>query len=421
MNIEKKDYLLNQSKTFCLAPWVSLYINPSGNVTPCCIYDENYSFGNINSQSLNEIYNKPEVEIVKSNMIDGICINQCSNCYNSEKLNFESYRSRINKKYENIISIIEGDEKMNFHLWDVRITNLCNFKCRMCYHGLSSHWYSDAKKLGMEVSNSSIIELNNPNDFLNQLEPHYEYVEEIYFAGGEPLMMQEHYDILDKLIELNKTDVIIRYSTNFSNLKYKNKHIFDYWKHFKNLELYISVDGVNKIGEYVRKGFKNEIFHNNVNEFLKSEIKPKAFGFAVTFGSLNYLHLFDIVLDFFNNNYINMNEDKLIEKSIFFNPITEPAYYDCSYLPENYKSQFFKRLENFELELLQFNLNEQTINWIIQQLNFVYDFSKSNVFNKEKIEEMIKINNILDVSRNENFYETFDYFSELNNIVCNSI
>jgi organic radical activating enzyme len=404
---------------------MSIHAWPDGNVFPCCVWDVDYPFGNVNENTLSEIYNSDIAKDTRLKMLRGEKIEACYRCNMSST---ETYRTRINRLYNHTFEYVDkikrdgSIDNLNFHLWDLRISNLCNFKCRSCGHGLSSSWYEESLLLNkFENTGKAIININNKIEFIKMIEPHYEYVEEIYFAGGEPLMMQEHYDILDKLIELNKTDVIIRYSTNFSNLKYKNKHIFDYWKHFKNLELYISVDGVNKIGEYVRKGFKNEIFHNNVNEFLKSEIKPKAFGFAVTFGSLNYLHLFDIVLDFFNNNYINMNEDKLIEKSIFFNPITEPAYYDCSYLPENYKSQFFKRLENFELELLQFNLNEQTINWIIQQLNFVYDFSKSNVFNKEKIEEMIKINNILDVSRNENFYETFDYFSELNNIVCNSI
>ena len=68
--------------------------------------------------------------------------------------------------------------------------------------------------------------------------------------------MPEHYQILDKLIELGRTNVKIRYSTNFSKFKFGKKHVFDYWKQFKNLQLWVSVDGIGKIGEYVRHGFK---------------------------------------------------------------------------------------------------------------------------------------------------------------------
>ena len=63
--------------------------------------------------------------------------------------------------------------------------------------------------------------------------------------------MPEHYQILDKLLELGRTDVQIRYSTNFSRFKFGKKHVFDYWRHFKNLQVWISVDGIGKVGEYV--------------------------------------------------------------------------------------------------------------------------------------------------------------------------
>ena len=116
--------------------------------------------------------------------------------------------------------------------------------------GLSSSWYSDNKELasnerlkeiGSDYYNnvdkdrtSSLISVNDKVSFLELLQPHYDCVDEIYFAGGEPLVMPEHYQILDKLLELGRTDVNIRYSTNFS------KMVFILYVNLKNkiLKLY---------------------------------------------------------------------------------------------------------------------------------------------------------------------------------------
>jgi len=344
---------LKESKTFCLAPWLSIHTWPDGKTYPCCVWNSGEPVGNINDESLDKLWNNDVMKKTRVGMLKGEKISSCRRCYNLEETGDGSYRKRINNEHWGKIHYIDNTDVdgnlniMNLHLWDIRISNFCNFKCRSCGFGLSSSWYSDAKALGQNPE-KALININDKASFMDMLEPHYNCVDEIYFAGGEPLIMPEHYQILDKLIELGRTDVNIRYSTNFSKLSFKGKHIFDYWKKFPNLELYISIDGVGKIGEYVRKGYDDKIFNQNIIDYKNSGIRHTDYAYAITYGALNYLHLFDMVLDFIERDFIDTELEKET-RTLFFSPIDYPTHYDSAFLPDLFKEKFRKRLEGLNL------------------------------------------------------------------------
>lgn len=415
-----KKYLLTESKAFCLAPWMSIHTWPDGKVYPCCLWDSNSPVGSLDVNTMDEIWNSERLKEGRVNMMNDIKHNSCTRCYELEDITGSSYRKTINKIHSKTIDYLDETEEdgtlnnQKFGLWDIRISNFCNFKCRSCGTELSSSWYSDALKLGKKMRNNKpVITIGDKVDFMNVLEPHFEYVNEIYFAGGEPLIMPEHYEILDKLIEKNKTDTIIRYSTNFSILTYRNKQIFDYWKNFDNLELFVSVDGINEIGEYVRKGFKDEIFIKNVNDFFNSGVRYKNFGYIITYGILNYLHLFDMVIYFFQNNLLNkklrLDRHVLYE----FSPINQPDHYDCSFLPDEYKETFKTRLDGFRDELVEINVEGFVINEMMKKLTDVYTYSLKNTFNKQIINNFIYTTELVDGVRNEKFEEIFPHYKNL--------
>jgi sulfatase maturation enzyme AslB (radical SAM superfamily) len=252
---------------------------------------------------------------------------------------------------------------------------------------------------------------------MDMINPHYQYVEEIYFAGGEPLMMPEHYEILDKLVEEGRTETAIRYSTNFSKLRFGKKNILDIWKNFKNLSLYISVDGVGNIGEYVRKGYKHQEFIDNIKLFRESGIEYKEFGYMVTYGTLNYLHLFDLIIEFIKEGILDTTmHDKQITVTLV--PITQPSYYNCQFLPSWVKRDFKLRLDNFKDELNNFDCDEYFIKEIIQKLKSVYDRSMDIDFNLDEMLELKSYTNKLDKLRSENFNTTFEkYYGNIDNLL----
>jgi radical SAM protein with 4Fe4S-binding SPASM domain len=405
-----KDKLLNESKVFCMAPWVSVHAWPNGNMYPCCLWKSNEPIGNLNNENFEDILNNDIMKETRLKMLNGEKVSQCDRCYVVETETIYGYRKRLNSNFADSFDIVEttqedgGIKEMKLKLWDIRISNFCNFKCRSCGHELSSSWYNDSIGMGRNMEGvKPVISIDDKNNFMETLLPHFEYVEEIYFAGGEPLIMPEHYEILDKLIEMGKTDVRIRYSTNFSKLIYKGKHIFEYWKQFPNLELFISVDGVNEIGEYVRKGFNTELFKNNITDFFNQDIQYFNYGYIVTYSILNYIHLFDLILYLFENDLLNKELTNQKQTRIEFSPVTEPSYYSVTILPENYKDDFKNKLNNFGEVLDQRGVSIEIKTDILNKLESVYSFSKSGDYNDKEFNNFLSVTKKLDSLRNENY------------------
>lgn len=407
------------SKTICLAPWISIHHWPNGKTYPCCLWDSQDPIGDLNQQSLKEIWNSDKLKAARKGMLNGEKISSCSRCYELESTGEHSYRERINEQHSKYLPYLDKThtdgtlDTMNLHLWDLRISNFCNFKCRSCGADLSSSWHEDTIKLGKVDQNSkALISITDKSKFLEDIEPHYRCVDEIYFAGGEPLLMPEHYQILERLIEIGRTEVNIRYSTNFSKLNFGKKSILEYWKNFKNIELYISVDGVGSVGEYVRKGYDDLTFIQNVQTLRNSHINPYALGYTITYGVLNLLHLFDMILEFMKNDlldYKTFNHGS--SPSLVFNPITYPPYYDCKFIPTRYKNYFINRSSKFNYELKKLGACDAFIEYIQSKFIPIKNHITSEEFNQNNMNEFVSITDRLDVIRKEKFSNTFKYYS----------
>ncbi len=420
-----KDFLLNKSKVFCFAPWMSIHAWPNGNAYPCCMWNSSKPIGFYSESSIDELMNSNILKETRIKMLNEERVEFCKNCYHQDNIDRHSYRMEMTKTYKGCFDIIHNIDKdgglkeIKPKLWDIRFSNICNFKCRTCGPELSSSWYQDAIniKRGM-MHNKALINISKTSNIFEELKEYYDHVEEIYFAGGEPLIMNEHYLILDELIKRKKTNTIIRYSTNFSVLQYKHWDVLDLWKHFPNLSVYISVDGIGDIGEYIRCGFKTDVFLKNVFEFFKRDIKPKNFAFMITYGTLNYLHLFDFIIEIIKN----LDDDwiKRLDRTIFdFCPINYPKMYDCSFLPTRYKEQFYERFINFENELREIGLSTQARYDIIKKLSIVYIHSTKNEFNMKAMNELVAETVNLDGIRNESFSDTFPYYGSVENLLKN--
>lgn len=406
-----------------MAPWMSSHTWPDGRVFPCCTWDTSEVIGNINDNTLEEIWNSEKYKKLRLDMLSETPVKSCERCYRMDNSGDMTYRNKINEWLDENFNYVEETHddghspNFNLHLWDFRISNFCNFKCRSCGLELSSSWFNDTKEMGhLNGHESALINVNDKASFMDMLLPHYKCVEEVYFAGGEPLMMPEHYQIMDKLIELGRTDVTLRYSTNFSVLKFKDLHVFDYWKQFPNLQLFISVDGVKEIGEYVRKGYKHDLFVKNVNDFIDSGIKYENLAFVVTYGSLNYLHMFDLILNFIENGFIGSKKS-----NIYFSPIHEPKYYNCSYLPKKIKDEFKHRMSSFRSELRAYKLSDFYIESFMQKLQMIYDTSNLNDFSLYHMTDCKDMTIKLDNIRKENIMNIMPYFKSYDDFIDNQI
>jgi MoaA/NifB/PqqE/SkfB family radical SAM enzyme len=291
---DREEFLLKDSKTFCIYPWIHLHAYPTGEAYPCCHAEMKPGVvGNCRTQTLEEIWTGKPMQDLRNAMLTETPHAACTRCYEQEESGFFSGRRSANKHHGHHVKKLETNP-FEMTYWDIRFSNLCNLKCRSCGHIFSSQWYQDQAKLaGPEWKQRNTV-LNYAGrtelDMWEQLEPHLDYVEQIYFAGGEPLLMEEHYRILDELVRRKRFDVRLIYNTNFTHTDLKGNSVFEYWSQFDSVAVGASLDAMGIRGEYIRKGTDWAVVEQNRRDMLT--ICPEVdFYISPTLSIMNALHL----------------------------------------------------------------------------------------------------------------------------------
>jgi sulfatase maturation enzyme AslB (radical SAM superfamily) len=332
---DREEFLLKDSKTFCMYPWIHLHAYPTGEAYPCCHAEMKPGImGNCRTNTLEEIWRGEPMQKLRADMLSETPHAACTRCYEQEESGFFSGRKSANKHHgHHIKKLAENPFEMTY--WDIRFSNLCNLKCRSCGHIFSSQWYQDQAKLaGPEWKERNTV-LNyagrTETDMWEQLEPHLDYVEQIYFAGGEPLLMDEHYRILDELVRRGRFEVRLIYNTNFTHTDLKGRSVFEYWKKFKSVAVGASLDDMGARAEYIRKGTDWDVVRQNRQDMLS--ICPDVdFYISPTLSIMNAWHLSE-----FHRAWV---EQGLIRaQDLNVNILQDPPHYRVDIAPSDYKAQ----------------------------------------------------------------------------------
>lgn len=216
-------------------------------------------------------------------MIAGKKIESCNLCNNQPYENTYKFHFNGNYKYvlDEILNNTSEDGTYNGHpiTFDYR-NDLCNLKCRICGSSASSSIRAEFTKFGNYQKESELLSGEESRKLSeNQLREMLFLIEntdvkEIYWAGGEPLFNINHYKVLNRLVELGKTDVFLRYNTNFTNTTFREFNFLDIIKHFDRVHFYFSQDGIGDTAEYLRYGQNFEKWDYNIQQILKIK-KPK--------------------------------------------------------------------------------------------------------------------------------------------------
>lgn len=345
------------SNTICTVPWMHLAFEPNGKVVPCCLTSvHNYFAGDLNTQSIEEIWNSDNMKNLRKQMINGEEPKICNKCFDRERVTGESGRVYQNREFKDLlkkipdITLDDGTcTTMDLQYWDFRFSNLCNFKCRTCGPRYSSAWVPDTKKLGwkMELDKVTNIDSVDDNDNFEFLKNQIDVVKKIYFAGGEPLLMPEHWDILEMIKEKKRYDIKVNYNTNCSTLTYGKKSVLDYWCNweFPKLEVWPSIDEVGERAELIRSGTVWSRVEENIKEISKFDniiIRP-----GITVGALNVFRLPEIIQHLVDIGGI---KPKMKFKNFFLNLVEHPLHYHVHILPDHFKKDIIKKLENFIMD-----------------------------------------------------------------------
>ena len=336
---EREQFLLKDSRTFCIYPWIHLHAYPTGEAYPCCHAEMKPGIvGNCKTNTLAEIWQDRPMQQLRADMLSETPHAACTRCYEQEASGFFSGRKSANKHHGHHIKKLESNP-FEMTYWDIRFSNLCNLSCRSCGHIFSSSWYQDQVKLAGSNWKAQNKVLNyagrTETDMWTQLEPHLDYVEQIYFAGGEPLLMEEHYQILDELVQRKRFDVRLIYNTNFTHTDLKGRSVFEYWKQFDSVAVGASLDASGARGEYIRKGTDWAVVEQNRREMI--EICPKVdFYISPTLSIMNALHLPDFHKEWVAKGLIRAQD-------LNVNILQDPAHYRIDIAPAEYKGILLAR------------------------------------------------------------------------------
>lgn len=399
-----KNYMNN--KTFCMLPWTHLHLWPAGTTYPCCMSDPDLPVGNTQEQSLQEIWNGDKMKQLRLNMLADKKSPECRRCYELEENGMWTLRKSSNENFKHHKDKVIATDRdgsagnVNLAYMDIRFSNLCNLKCRSCGPQFSSSWFEDHKALNGEPDHPKILKVRDDMlNFMDELDPLLASVERVYWAGGEPLITEEHYRILDKWISQGKTDVKMDYTTNFTQMNYKNKTAFEYWNNFKHVRVAASLDANHSRGEYLRKNMVWDKVVQNRKDML--EICPHVyFEITPTVSVYNVFNLMD-----FHKEWIE--EGLLQPENIRINILLDPVWMRFSILPKDVKLNLSKKIDTHIQYLEKFKNCNSVINDFKNIKTFMNDDNTEH-----QLTWKIKTQSV-DRLRNEDVFNTFPELKDL--------
>lgn len=365
---------------FCIAPWTGLQLDTNGTVRPCCRYVQDhkqtdYPMGNIKNSSIEDEFNGDRFNALRQAFLDGKQPNECRWCWSDEDAGIESFRQVYNKKYK-----FENLDLNNLtpKWYDLKLNNVCNFKCRMCGSSASSMILKEEKSLGRKFPNerywlsNKIINTINEKYFFENIS-NIDYIE---LTGGEPFYSKENKDLIKKISETEYAkNITIHITTNGSIL---GKSIIPMLKKFKHAQITISVDDIGPRLEYARNGAKWDTIQRNILEY-KNNIRTYIYR---TVNNYNIWHLEDL------DNWAEENNVQISTGILH-----EPDFLSIRNLHDIVKDEIYEKYKDNEIY--------STV------LNFMMQESENKMY------EFCRETKKLDTLRIEKFQSVFPEWSEI--------
>ena len=369
----------NSSKTFCPLPWIHLATRPNGDVRVCCTAnasgagdDDSKEVGlvtangvnmNLQTSTLAEVWNSNYMKTIRLQMLDNKIPTSCTKCFKEESSGITSKRqweTVVWKERLDLDSIVantqlDGTLPVEIPYFDLRLGNLCQLKCIMCSPHDSSSWIKEWK---IQYSKYKTIELQTDQrwdsdfdytwykkgSFLDDMRRQSENIRELYFAGGEPLLIPEHYKILEFMIDTGAaTNCVLRYNSNGLELPEK---LFDLWKHFKQVKFNFSVDAYGELNDYIRYPSK---WNNVVTNLARMDDTPDniTVNIACAVQLLNVLYITELVDWKESMNFKKINVPPYGAGLIGTHLVYLPSYLNVRVLPEHLKIKVANRVKYF--------------------------------------------------------------------------
>jgi MoaA/NifB/PqqE/SkfB family radical SAM enzyme len=363
----------------CFHPWVGLDVSPQGEFKPCCKYSHSIA------SSLKKYYDSYELVQLRQDFLDGKLPTGCKRCWRDEE--------------SGIVSKRQLDFQYHFHneppnldslkIISIPFGNTCNLACRICSSYSSSRWNTESTKIKHILPEIKIFPPANfyrNTEFMQEIKNALSEVTHIDIPGGEPFYADKdiHLDFLNSI--KNPNNVKLHYTTNVTKMPATD--VKQVWTKFKQVDIQLSIDGIQKTFEYNRWPAKWSDVLQNINMYIQEVKKNKnlqiSLSHSVSIFTVYYLPEFLIWCKKYN----------LPEP--WLGLVSHPSYYDITVLPTEAKQTINKKFDKFSMPQLE----------SIKRAMWAKD-------NSNELDKFIKHVKILDIQRNQNFPDVFNELYDL--------
>ena len=375
------------SPTFCALPWIHLATRPNGDVRLCCVTNasgastgdhkvglvkkENGIPANFGKDSLLSAFNNEYMKSVRTTMLEGKIPASCTKCFEEESNGVVSKRlwelyewSRDGLDFKELIDNTKEDGTIPpvIRYMDLRLGHTCNLKCVMCSPHDSSRWLQDYDKM-MDTLESKVVKFqidfdkksfNNTwyekPEFWDEVFEQIPHITQLYFAGGEPLMIKEHRRFLDEIIKRGYAkNISLRYN---SNGLFVNDDIINVWKNFKQVRYAFSIDATFDRNHYIRYPAKWQEIERSLR-LMDDAPEHIHCAIACAVQVLNVKHIVDFAKWKLSQNFKKINKFKLDEFEtgggiINLHLLYIPTFLSARILPKKDKEEIRQQFIEFK-------------------------------------------------------------------------
>ena len=426
----------NLSKTFCPLPWIHLATRPNGDVRVCCtanasgaglidkkeegLVKQDGAAMNLQHHTIEGVWNSQQMKNTRLQMLRGEIPESCKKCFVEESNGIDSKRiweTKVWKERLDIESIVkqtkdDGSLPVNIPYFDLRLGNLCQLKCIMCSPHDSSSWIKDWKQQypkykTIELKQDQAWDINfdytwyKKGSFLETMRNQAESIKELYFAGGEPLLIPEHYNILEFMVESNNAkNCILRYNSN--GLVISDK-LLALWEKFKHVKFNFSVDAYGDKNDYIRYPSKWADVEKNLY-LLDNSSENVTVNLACAVQALNVLYLDELAQWKLDANFKKINLAPYGAGIIGLHLVYLPSYLNIRVLPNHVKTLAADKITKFidTIKTDEFVTNSYGKQRWQGIVNYMMEEDWSN-----KLKSMTQYLETCDLTRGTNFRKTF--------------
>jgi len=342
------------TNSICVLPWFHSYVGIRSDVQLCCCAKPAILPREIGNTEADKMVESRYMDHIRKQMIRGHWPSECIGCKKSEQHGLGSHRQGSNHRYSELYQrLISNPQQVQATLKsiDLRISNKCNFKCRTCSGHLSSAWrndhiiiYGDDLAQPNTKYGTNEISVEDNQTFWNNLEKVVLLeLDELNFAGGEALLLDRHYALLDQLITAGKYNIALTYTTNLSILKYKHWDLLQLWKQFNSITLHLSLDGTGTQGEYIRKGLNWGSWLTNVMR-VKNTLPHIEIDMHFVVSIFNIINIEKHINEIIDNDLVKLSAEGVYK--IAFTPLEQPGYLSIQNLSPKLKNKVKQNIDS---------------------------------------------------------------------------